>query len=93
MNDKKQAQPQFPRREWVLALAICVTCLLYLISRLVRTWGVWPEDSGSAVLRIVEIVVVASFAVMALWNVLRPKASSASETKGGSAGGSVDELP
>jgi hypothetical protein len=65
--------PIVPTSEWLLVLLISLVGLGYLLSRLIKTWGEWPEDGVTAVLRIVELVAVGAFVLLALTKVLWPK--------------------
>jgi hypothetical protein len=78
--------PIIPISEWLLVLLISLVGLGYLLNRLIRTWGEWPEDNLTAVLRIVELLAVGGFVILAMTNVLWPKkVDSGKQDQGGEA--------
>jgi len=47
--------------ERLLVIVLVTIVFLYLLFRLIQTWGHWPEDSSTAALRIVELGLIAAF--------------------------------
>jgi hypothetical protein len=63
-----QSHPHTPepapptRSDRLLVVVLAAIVFLYLLFRLIQTWGQWPEDSSTAALRIVELALIAAFA-------------------------------